>query len=165
MTGLPKHELEVWIRSFKGSLSECMIGETFDHLTIIGPVQNLATNEIKWLCRCDCGKRTVVTMSYLTSSQFYEKSCGCFNTPDFVGQKVRGRLTVLQLLKDHRDLYRTEWLCRCDCGKEFTITGLDLDDNRYWCFGKCDYRPDGSLKMFWKNRFKKTPRRRKTARM
>ena len=47
----------------------------FGKLTAIRP-QRTNTGLYGWLCRCDCGKETVVRTTALTSG--HTKSCGCY---------------------------------------------------------------------------------------
>jgi len=50
-------------------------GQTFGRLTIIKRVENDKWKHIRWLCRCVCGKQTVVYASNLKNG--HAKSCGC----------------------------------------------------------------------------------------
>lgn len=53
-------------------------GKTYDRLTVIRKVQNKnQKHNTHWLCRCTCGKETVVSKPNLTSG--HTKSCGCLN--------------------------------------------------------------------------------------
>lgn len=53
-----------------------LTGQKFGYLTVVKKVEkesNLPTTF--WLCKCDCGKETIVTASNLKSG--HTKSCGC----------------------------------------------------------------------------------------
>lgn len=82
-------------------------------------VQPCGRRHILWECQCDCGNKTTVDISHLTSGD--TQSCGCFAadfrktayTHDLTGQKF-GRLTVIK-----QDKTRTPgvyWICKCKCG-------------------------------------------------
>lgn len=70
-----------------------MTGQRIGMLTAIRKVQRpedgAITNSAWWLCRCDCGKETVVPRRYLTDSR-YEHSCGCTKAKPETAPKIRG---------------------------------------------------------------------------
>ena len=52
-----------------------LIGKTFGHLTVIKKSKERGTqNEYMWVCRCDCGKTTIVRTSSLNNGD--TTSCG-----------------------------------------------------------------------------------------
>jgi hypothetical protein len=52
-----------------------LIGKQFGHLTVIEKADKRGNqNQYLWVCRCDCGKKTVVSTSALNSGQI--SSCG-----------------------------------------------------------------------------------------
>ena len=51
-----------------------LAGQRYGKLTVIGPAPNVG-NRTAWLCRCDCGRETVVTSGHLRSG--HTSSCGC----------------------------------------------------------------------------------------
>lgn len=51
-------------------------GDIFYYLTVIKRVENAKNGHTRWLCRCKCGKETVVMSTHLTSGKI--KSCGCW---------------------------------------------------------------------------------------
>lgn len=52
-----------------------LVGKQFGHLTVLAKSKERGTQgEYKWLCQCDCGKKTLVTTSSLNSGT--TKSCG-----------------------------------------------------------------------------------------
>ena len=53
-----------------------LTGQKFGRLTVLAPAANVG-NRTAWLCRCDCGKKTVVRTYHLRSG--HTKSCGCQN--------------------------------------------------------------------------------------
>lgn len=101
-------------------------GQKFNSITIIS--KSLDNHEDikrnKWICRCDCGKEIKIRISQLFDGQ---KSCGCARTVDLIGHKF-GKLIVIKRILDN---VKTDslWLCRCECGKEKTITGSHLRKN------------------------------------
>ena len=49
-------------------------GKTFNYLTAIHPVGKSKAGTVRWLCKCSCGKETVVASSDLVKGRI--KSCG-----------------------------------------------------------------------------------------
>lgn len=64
-----------------------LVGKKFGRLTVIEDATDMTPygkKDIKWLCRCDCGKETVVKTSDLKTGNTL--SCGCYlaeNTKNF----------------------------------------------------------------------------------
>ena len=58
-----------------------LTGQRFGMLTVIAPAENIGS-KTAWLCRCGCGRETVVKTSRLRSGR--AKSCGCQGSPDGV---------------------------------------------------------------------------------
>lgn len=53
-----------------------LTGQNFGRLTAV-EISDYSTKAIKWLCECECGKKTFVRACHLVSGRI--KSCGCFN--------------------------------------------------------------------------------------
>ena len=51
-----------------------LTGQRYGHLTVLSPAENIGSRTA-WLCRCDCGRETVVRTSRLRSG--HTVSCGC----------------------------------------------------------------------------------------
>lgn len=54
-----------------------LVGKKFGRLLVIKRVENTKNGSSRWLCKCDCGKRTITTASHLKSG--HTKSCGCLS--------------------------------------------------------------------------------------
>lgn len=104
-----------------------LTGKRFGRLVVIqreGSKDKKAT----WLCKCDCGRESVVVSNSLTSGK--TKSCGCISREQIANQNKGksfvcdlsgnryGRLVVIEFSRLSKDKKRTYWKCRCDCGKE-----------------------------------------------
>jgi len=80
-----------------------------------------------WLCKCDCGNETTVTINGLTSGN--TKSCGCLREESVknacrlnLTNKRFGRWLVIKKAKNGN--WGTKWSCICDCGtKRDVLTG------------------------------------------
>jgi hypothetical protein len=94
-------------------------------------VDNLYENrdgKIYWSCFCECGEKTVVLGSNLTSGK--TKSCGCgelehkmsfgrINFEDLSG-RVFGKLHVEKIYRSFNE--EIEWECVCECGNTTYVT-------------------------------------------
>ena len=52
-----------------------LTGKKFGKLTVIKRVENNRHRQPQWLCKCDCGKETIITGQKLRTG--HTKSCGC----------------------------------------------------------------------------------------
>lgn len=53
-----------------------LTGQRYGKLTVLAPAENIG-GRTAWLCRCDCGRETVVKTRHMRSG--HTKSCGCQN--------------------------------------------------------------------------------------
>lgn len=106
-------------------------GKRFGRLLVIEKSGYDDWNEIKWKCKCDCGRIKDIIGRCLRDGTI--RSCGCYKAEklsktkivDITGRKF-GRLTVISLTdkrRIHEDKSDAIWRCRCDCGKEVDIVG------------------------------------------
>lgn len=77
-----------------------LTGQRFGRLTIIKRVYNSKDGRVQWLCRCDCGNKTIVKSISLQSGN--TRSCGCLykDSREYI-KKTHG--------KKHFRLYQT-WI-------------------------------------------------------
>lgn len=59
----------------------------FARLVVLGPVAKDVSNQIKWLCQCDCGGTTITTITMLRSG--HTKSCGCWRNESRLTQAIK----------------------------------------------------------------------------
>ncbi|MHB8730113.1 MAG: hypothetical protein ACYC9K_13945 [Sulfuricaulis sp.] len=80
-----------------------------------------SSGNVYWVCKCSCGKKTVVAGRLLRNGDIV--SCGCYHREiagkaqqkNLSGKKF-GRLTALQRQRVH-PIHGSYWLCQCDCGQ------------------------------------------------
>lgn len=102
-----------------------LTGQRFGRLTVLHRAEN-ARNLLRWCCRCDCGKETIVLGNNLKNGD--TTSCGCqkYNRQpkqkDDLTGKTFGELTIIKKVEcPVNSLHATRtswWLCKCSCGKE-----------------------------------------------
>lgn len=95
-------------------------------------------------CLCDCGERVILRASDIKSGN--TKSCGCLNKEiltqmwliDLTGQRF-GNCVVKCRYKENyvspKGQEDAQWVCICDCGKEFIARGSNLRNGHTWCCG------------------------------
>lgn len=105
-----------------------LAGQVFGRLTVLHR-ENSGTPrggmDIRWHCRCACGKELDVRGKDLRAGQ---QSCGCLNRESRVRNlagQVFGHLAALQLAGKDRN-GRLTWRCRCACGREVVVRGNTL---------------------------------------
>lgn len=67
-----------------------LIGKKFRRLIVIKRVDNDRQGRCRWLCKCDCGKETIVVGYNLRNN--HTKSCGCLNIEH--GHVANGKMTI-----------------------------------------------------------------------
>ena len=100
-----------------------LTGQKFNKLTVLYRVET-GKSGTHWLCQCDCGNQTIVSVANLTSN--HTTSCGCQKhfkqLEDLTGKKF-GMLTVLKYDRVEGKGH-TYWICQCECG---TIKSIRKD--------------------------------------
>jgi len=109
-----------------------LVGQRFGKLLVVKDYGRYSTNEIKWLCQCDCGNSRFVRTYHLKRGINCCVSC---NYKDFTGKRI-GRLTVIrrtedQILKSGKT--RIRWECQCDCGVKVYRTAYLLGRGNCCC--------------------------------
>ena len=129
-----------------------ILNKNFGHLHVIKRDEESggSGNNVKWICKCDCGNIISVSTFCLTTRK--QRTCGDPNceyrnnvlsnskTEDLSGM-VFGELTVLYRSKDaenlHSDKNRSSyWHCRCNCGNELDASRTSLINGKRQC---CDF--------------------------
>lgn len=103
---------------------EDLTGKRFGKLVVLG-YDHSEKKSRYWKCQCDCGNTSVVSTKSLNIGN--TASCGCGKVTqiiDLTGQRF-GRLIVLGMC-DHETGQDVRWNCRCDCGKELSVSGHSL---------------------------------------
>lgn len=110
-----------------------LIGQRFGRLTVLEDTGQRKERMVVWRCRCDCGGERLVVTNKLTGGIVTD--CGCVPrkpvtnrvAEDLTGQRF-GSLTVLYRMENRKN--RTQWMCRCDCGKLHPVISLDLKQGK-----------------------------------
>jgi hypothetical protein len=108
-------------------------GQRFGKLIAMKRIGNNKRGQVQWLCKCDCGKETIVKSNSLVRGS--TKSCGCLKKEmvgksrliDLTGKRF-GKLVVVERVKqpDNKKNVSTYWLCQCDCGNTRIVSRASL---------------------------------------
>ena len=98
-----------------------LTGNRYGLLTVVGRAEPLPGGDRdhgrRWDCVCDCGKKAVMKTEDLLSG--HARSCGCLKRRMRPGKRF-GKLTLVSPAPViHKMRY---WNCRCDCGRELTVS-------------------------------------------
>ena len=110
-----------------------MIGQKFNHLTVLERAENDKNGNARWLCECDCKDHTqrIVLGTSLRSGN--TKSCGCIkrqpwngSTQDLTNQRF-GQLVALEPTDQRTKTGAIIWKCQCDCGNIVYTSTVELN--------------------------------------
>jgi len=118
----------------KSSLKD-RVGHIYSKLKVI-KLERSDYSGSYWQCLCECGNTITVSSRCLRSGN--TKSCGCIRNPDLTGQRF-GKLILIQKTKvsPNWSESRMAYKCKCDCGREKTISLISLQRGAKSC-GFCD---------------------------
>ena len=107
-------------------------GQKFGRLTVLYRVKNIG-KQTAWLCECECGNKTTVTVANLKSNHI--KSCGCLNKEKTIERNRNnnakltgmrfGRLLALKPTEERKGT-SVVWECLCDCGNIHKVPANSL---------------------------------------
>lgn len=114
-----------------------LTNKRFGRLRVIGEAPTYVSpkgyRKTMWYCKCDCGNEFVAMGSHLTTG--HTVSCGCAQLENLKPRRAKdltghrfGLLTVMyrQPNRDFKNYSRLVWHCKCDCGRETDVLGLNL---------------------------------------
>ena len=108
-----------------------LTGRRFGHLTVVKKCVGLQDGYSAWLCRCDCGRNTVVSTRNLTARRTTHCGCGSPDTqpvlspsPDKTGRRYGALIALHPAGKTDRGTQL--WECKCDCGNLVTVAAMQL---------------------------------------
>lgn len=132
------------LRSCGCSRIKDLTGQTFGRLTVLGQLPGRRWGYSIWDCSCLCGNRVALASINLRQGT---RSCGCIardktpeqreadaapNRRDVTGVRF-GRLLALEYAGSYKGS-GSQWLCRCDCGKQIIVRlGSLVSENTTSC--------------------------------
>lgn len=112
---------------------EELISSRFGMLTILDTKivktkgKNRTYNRIYVYCKCDCGNEKWIRFDGIKNGKV--KGCGCLTSvkTDLEGQRF-GELVAIKPVGSDGNI--TNWLCKCDCGKDTIVARNNLISGR-----------------------------------
>lgn len=134
----PTLDIEKFNESQEGNRVRCnpnfedLVGQKFNHLTVLRQGSYSNGKLVRWICRCDCGNITTpIRAAHLKDG--HTKSCGCLQRKrsveahliDLTGLRF-GKLVVLEREEFSISDREGHWICQCDCGNKKTVLARAL---------------------------------------
>jgi len=126
-----------------------LTSKVFGELTVIQRLPSLPGEPIKWVCKCSCGRKTIVSAGNLTNKNRGTKSCGKCEyrykasaeaTTKPINKGTRcGKVIVIEPTPQRSYNRSVMYRCKCDCGDECLISAIALRKGNCSC-GKCGYK-------------------------
>lgn len=104
---------------------ENLIGQKFNHLTVIGfdEQKTAQSHRSHWICECDCEDHTILSVMASNLKRGNTTKCKYCKAENLIGQKFN-LLTVTKRVIDEQD--HVKWECQCECGNSIIIRGDSL---------------------------------------
>lgn len=105
-----------------------LTGQSFGKLVVLGEGGRTPQKQMKWFCKCECGKFVSVRGQDLREGK--TKSCGCEqhnsspNLKNICGEQF-GKWIVIK--RDYSKRGRNAmWICQCECGNTKSVDSFSL---------------------------------------
>lgn len=114
----------------KGTYIEDLTGQTFGKWMVIALDNEKTKNNSQhswWICKCNCSKGTIKSITMNNLKRGKTKSCGCdlIRAEDLVGHRF-GKLKVLSIDNSIQNRRGKYVICKCDCGNIKSICSADI---------------------------------------
>lgn len=103
-----------------------LTGQKFGKLTVIKKNGNDKYKNIVWLCKCDCGKETIVNTTRLKSG--YTKSCGCLTVEKLLERNTKHNMTHTRIYKIYQGLIQRCYNSNNPAYKNYGGRGIKVCD-------------------------------------
>lgn len=119
-----------------------LTNKIFGRLTVLKRI-NLHLKRPQWIALCECGKETICSSGDLNTGD--KKSCGCFRQErlrqDLTNIKF-GKLLCLEIAPKRGKSSSQFWRCKCECGKETTVSAQHLKNKEVTSCGCLTVTPE-----------------------
>ena len=140
-TKVLSYNLKKGITKSCGCCNNIRPGDRFGNLTVIERCEDYISpkgyRSPQLLCKCSCGRKKKVIANKLKSGNI--KSCGHCN--DIKPGDRFGKLTAIEQCEGYirsEGYSETQWLCKCDCGRETKVRSSTLKNSTTKSCGHCN---------------------------
>lgn len=113
-----------------------MVGKRFGRLRVISKIRIDKHRDIKWMCKCDCGKNKEIGGKHLRSG--HTKSCGCL----MVETITTHGMSYSSTYRTWKDMIQRCFNKNCICYKNYGGRGIKISDR--WLKFKAFYKDMGT---------------------
>lgn len=110
-----------------------LIGQKFNHLTVLKQEPSDGNGNARWLCECDCEDHTQKVVLGFALRNNTVKSCGCIkrlpgngSTQDLSNRRF-GKLVTIEPTDERSGSGSVIWRCKCDCGNIAYVPTAELN--------------------------------------
>lgn len=103
-----------------------LVGAIIRNFTVIKYLGRTKSQGL-WLCKCTCGTEVELTKGQLDRDWLNScHNCSYPNPSEDLTNHRFGKLVVKYLCKDKSNYGGIQWCCKCDCGNEVIVLGIQL---------------------------------------
>lgn len=119
-------------RKPQNNLTKNIIGEKFNHLTVIEKTNIRSSGKILYRCICDCENQTEILVSRTDLQNGHTTSCGCARRKYKVNDIINNRQIIKYIGSKYNDGHYY-YKCKCLlCNREYEVLGYNLE-NTFSC--------------------------------
>lgn len=114
-------------RKPKTNLRENIIGQKYNHLTVLQPTERRGGGKILYECECDCGNKDYVYVTRTDLINGHTRSCGCIKKKYRIGDIINNR-EILNYDNSKDSNKHQYYICKCLlCGRVYSSTTSTID--------------------------------------
>lgn len=119
-------------RKPQNNLTKNIIGEKFNHLTVVEKTNIRSAGKILYKCICDCENQTEILVSRTDLQNGHTTSCGCARRKYKVNDIINNRQIIGYIGSKYSDGHYY-YKCKCLlCNREYEVLGNNLE-NTFSC--------------------------------
>lgn len=92
-----------------------LTGKIYNNWKVLYKDENKIDRNTRWICECQCEKKTIKSISTHELTSGISKSCGCQNNYAKFEDKIFGNLKVLKKSEEKNRDGSFLWECECQC--------------------------------------------------
>lgn len=100
------------VRKPNHGLTKNIVGEKFNHLTVLEKTSQTQGGKILYKCQCDCLESNIVFVNRTDLISGHTKSCGCIRRKFQIGDTINNR-KILKIVPSRGEQTGARYLCEC----------------------------------------------------